>query len=74
MPAPLSTYEVITIVAHLIWREGRAPRSEASDHGGHEVSFAAQDYGIPRAAVDAALAYYRRHQAALDTRIAANAA
>jgi len=31
------------------------------------------DYRVPREAVDAALAYYRRHQAIIDARIAANA-
>ena len=34
----------------------------------------ASHYALPREAVDAALAYYRRHKAALDARIAANAA
>jgi uncharacterized protein (DUF433 family) len=34
----------------------------------------ARDYGLPRQAVDAAFAYYQRHKAALDARIAANAA
>jgi uncharacterized protein (DUF433 family) len=34
----------------------------------------ARDYDLPREAVEAAMAYYRRHKAAIDTRIAANAA
>lgn len=34
----------------------------------------AQDYDLPREAVVAALAYYRRHRAVIDARIAANAA
>lgn len=34
----------------------------------------ARDYSIPPEAVEAALAYYRRHKAAFDARIAANAA
>lgn len=34
----------------------------------------AEDYAIPVAAVDAAIAYYRRHQAIIEARIAANAA
>ena len=34
----------------------------------------ARDYGLPREAVDAAFAYYRRHKDALGVRIAANAA
>lgn len=34
----------------------------------------ARDYGLPREAVDAALAYYRRHKAAFEARIAANTA
>ncbi|HET8629072.1 MAG TPA: hypothetical protein VFL91_16745 [Thermomicrobiales bacterium] len=33
----------------------------------------AGDYDLPRDAVAAALAYYRRHQAVIDARIAANA-
>ena len=32
----------------------------------------ATDYDIPREAVDAALAYYRVHKAAIDARLAAN--
>jgi uncharacterized protein (DUF433 family) len=39
-----------------------------------DVDEVAQDYDLPREAVKAAFAYYRRHQAALDARIAANAA
>ena len=34
----------------------------------------ALDYDLPREAVEAALAYYRRHQAVIEARIAANAA
>ncbi len=34
----------------------------------------ALDYVLPREAVEAALAYYRRHQAVIEARIAANAA
>jgi uncharacterized protein (DUF433 family) len=34
----------------------------------------AQDYEIPLEAVEAALAYYRRHQPLIDARIAANLA
>jgi uncharacterized protein (DUF433 family) len=34
----------------------------------------ASDYGVSRAAVQAALAYYRRHKPFIDGRIAANAA
>lgn len=34
----------------------------------------ADDYDLPREAVVAALAYYRRHRAVIDARIAANAA
>ncbi|MGH2458876.1 MAG: hypothetical protein ACRDIY_08410 [Chloroflexota bacterium] len=34
----------------------------------------ADDYAIPREAVSAALAYYRRHRSAIYARIAANAA
>ncbi len=33
----------------------------------------AEEFDIPPEAVHAALAYYRRHQAAIDSRIAANA-
>jgi uncharacterized protein (DUF433 family) len=32
----------------------------------------AHDYGIPREAMDAALAYYERHQAAIDARLVLN--
>ena len=32
----------------------------------------AQSYGVPREAVDAALAHYRRYRALIDARIAAN--
>jgi len=41
---------------------------------GDNADQVARDYGLPRQAVDAALAYYRRHKAPLDARIAANAA
>ncbi|MBI4498192.1 MAG: DUF433 domain-containing protein [Chloroflexi bacterium] len=34
----------------------------------------ARDYGIPLEAVEAALAYYERHQAVINGRLAANAA
>ncbi|MGI8549833.1 MAG: DUF433 domain-containing protein [Dehalococcoidia bacterium] len=34
----------------------------------------AEDYGLPLEAVNAALAYYAQHRAAIDTRLAANAA
>lgn len=34
----------------------------------------ANDYDIPREAVEAALAYYRRHQNVIEARLAANAA
>lgn len=34
----------------------------------------ADDYDLPQEAVTAALAYYRRHRAVIDARIAANAA
>ncbi len=37
-----------------------------------DVARVASDYDLPREAVEAALAYYRRHQAALDARLAAN--
>ena len=33
-----------------------------------------EDCGVPRQAVEAALAYYRRHRRAIDARIAVNAA
>lgn len=32
----------------------------------------AHDYGVPREAVDAALAYYERHTAAIDARLVLN--
>lgn len=41
-------------------------------HG--DVAQVAEDYGVPREAVDAALEYYRQNQNAIDARIAANAA
>jgi uncharacterized protein (DUF433 family) len=43
----------------------------AVDEDGARV---AQSYRIPREAVEAALAYYRRHAAVIDARLAANAA
>jgi uncharacterized protein (DUF433 family) len=39
-----------------------------------EVPAVAADYGVPVEAVRAALAYYRRHQAVIDNRLAANLA
>lgn len=39
-------------------------------HG--DVRQTADDYGVPRAAVEAALAYYLRHRAVIDARRAAN--
>lgn len=39
-----------------------------------DVDRVAADYDLPREAVDAALAYYRQHRAALDLRLAANGA
>lgn len=42
--------------------------------GDHDIDSVAQDYALPRPAVEAALAYYERHKAAIDVRIAANAA
>jgi uncharacterized protein (DUF433 family) len=39
-----------------------------------DVDRAAADYDVPREAVEAAVAYYRRHQGPIDARIAANAA
>ncbi len=36
------------------------------------VEHAAKDYGLPHEAVEAALAYYRRHRCRIDVRIAAN--
>ena len=41
---------------------------------GRDPRQVAADYELPLAAVEAALAYYRRHRAAIDARIAANAA
>ena len=41
-------------------------------HG--EVAQVAEDYDLPREAVEAALAYYHRHQAAIDAKLLANAA
>lgn len=39
-----------------------------------DVAQVAVDYALPRAAVDASLAYYRRHKPLIDARIAANVA
>ena len=39
-----------------------------------DVDRAAADYDVPREAVEAVVAYYRRHQGLIDARIAANAA
>ncbi|MBI4494497.1 MAG: DUF433 domain-containing protein [Chloroflexi bacterium] len=39
---------------------------------GQDADQVAQDYEVPREAVEAALAYYRRHKEAIDARIAAN--
>jgi len=41
---------------------------------GHDVERVATDYELPLEAVEAALAYYGRHQAEIDARLAANAA
>ena len=40
----------------------------------YDLDALADDYGLPREAVDAAMAYYRRHKAVLDARVAANTA
>lgn len=37
-----------------------------------ELACVAADYGVPPAAVEAAYAYYQRHRALIDARIAAN--
>jgi uncharacterized protein (DUF433 family) len=39
-----------------------------------DITLVARDYDIPGEAVDAALAYYNRHKAVIDARIAANSA
>lgn len=39
---------------------------------GGDADRVARDYDLPRAAVEGALAYYRRHRAVVDARIAAN--
>jgi uncharacterized protein (DUF433 family) len=39
-----------------------------------DVDEVARAYDVPREAVEAAIAYYRRHQCAIDTRLAANEA
>lgn len=39
---------------------------------GRDIDRVAHDYDVPREAVEAALAYYDRHQPAIDARIAAN--
>ena len=41
---------------------------------GRDASEVAKDYEVPEVEVRAALAYYKRHRAAIDARIAANAA
>jgi len=41
---------------------------------GRDAAAVARAYRIPRAAMDAALAYYRRHRAVIKARIDANAA
>ena len=38
-----------------------------------DVQQTAHDYDVPEEAVEAALAYYRRHRSRIDARIAANA-
>ena len=40
---------------------------------GRETAWVAEDYGIPQEAVEAALAYYGRHQALIDARLRLNA-
>ncbi|HLI27519.1 MAG TPA: hypothetical protein VKZ60_10625 [Chloroflexota bacterium] len=40
----------------------------------YDAGRVAEDYEVPLAAVEAALAYYRRHRSLIDNRIAANAA
>ena len=37
-----------------------------------DVDQVARDYGVPREAVDAALAYYERHKASIDARLTLN--
>lgn len=44
------------------------------DAAGGDLDTVAHDYRLPREAVDAALAYYRRHKDAIDARLATNAA
>lgn len=39
---------------------------------GNDLAQVAADHEIPREAVEAALAFYRRHQALIDARLAAN--
>ena len=41
---------------------------------GGDVAQVATDYALPRKAVEATVAYYRRHKHLIDARIAANAA
>jgi len=41
---------------------------------GGDLDLAAEDYDIPREAVEAALAYYEEHKAAIDARIEAQRA
>ncbi len=38
----------------------------------HDLDRVARDYGIPREAIEAALAYYREHQNVIDARILLN--
>ncbi len=44
------------------------------DAAGGDVDRVAADYELPRVAVEAALAYYRRHRELIDARLAANVA
>ncbi len=41
---------------------------------GQDIDRVADDYDLPRDAIEAALAYYQRHRHAIDARIADNAA
>ncbi|HLH22305.1 MAG TPA: DUF433 domain-containing protein [Chloroflexota bacterium] len=41
---------------------------------GRDPAYVAASYDLPLAAVEAALAYYRQHQAVIEARLAANAA
>jgi uncharacterized protein (DUF433 family) len=40
---------------------------------GRDIAPVAEDYGVPQEAVEAALAYYRRHRALIDARLRMNA-